>query len=637
MLLFAVCTVVTFAFSKPAFYVTASAFVIYIVLSVAMYRNRYNRLKTVLQVVSKEMSKPGSAALENLKIPVVVSDRSGEIVWVSKSFFTAVSQGATYLGKNIADIIPAAVREALLVSGESELMFDNKLFTVYLSEISAEKQGFSFYYMIDQTALKQSALEYKNSRPVVAYIAFDGLDEISKNAKDSEASAFKSMLQQELEKWAGQSTGLLRKVTGDKFVLIMEERHYKEFAAENFSVLKRIRDIKSGNLENATISIGIGRGGKTLSECYTFAVQSLDMAQGRGGDQVVVQSPDNKFRFFGGVSDAVEKRTKVRTRIMASALKKLIENSDNVLIMGHKFSDLDCLGSAFGICSMCRALDRTANIVIDKTNSLAKALITPIEQQMPDCFVTEDEALSLVEKKTLLVIVDVHRASFVESTRLFDEIENVVVIDHHRKAVDHISNALIFFHETAVSSACEMVTELLQYSDVSCMTKVLAEGLLAGMMLDTKNFVLHTGVRTFEAAAYLRSCNADPVQVKKMFNDSVETYKLRAQIVSSAELYGDCAIAVCEEDTSDTRIATSQAADELLNVDGVSASFVLFKSSDKICISARSFGEMNVQVIMEALGGGGHRTMSACQLDGENFKSAVAKLCRAIDNYKLNQ
>ncbi len=428
----------------------------------------------------------------------------------------------------------------------------------------------------------------------------------------------------------------MRKINSERNMFVIEERHYKIFAEDNFSILKTVRKLKLGTMENATISIGIGRGGKSMSDNATLANQALDMALGRGGDQVVVQSPDNRFRFFGGVSGAMEKRTTVRTRIMAGALKKLILSSENVLIMGHKYSDLDCLGAAFGICSLARALEKNAHIVLDRVNSLAKPLIKPIDEQFPGCIINENEALSLVDKKTLLVVVDVHRPSFLESPVVYEAVENVVVIDHHRKAVDHIAEALIFFHETAVSSTCEMVTELLQYADMPCMSKSLAEGLLAGIMLDTKHFVLHTGVRTFEAAAYLRNRGAEPVQVKKMFADSVDTYKRKAQIVSSAELYGDCAIAVCTDDGPDTRIATSQAADELLNVDGVAASFVLFKTEDKVCISARSFGEWNVQIIMEKLGGGGHRTMSACQLENETIESAVKKLCSAIDQCRAN-
>lgn len=635
--LFLACITAAWFFSRPMFFILLAGFALYILLSMLEYSRRLKRLKSVLQMIGRQLSGPQSEAISNLKVPVLVSDEGGEILWVSRAFCSAVNQGYGYLGKNTADIFSAAVKEALLVSGEAELLFDNKIFTVYLSSVTEEKTTYNLYYFFDQTALKQTALEYKNSRPVVGFLMLDGFDELFKNMRDSEASAFKSLVQQQIEKWIGATTGFLRKIASDRFMFVIEERHYKTFAEENFSVLKQIRELKLGTMEKATVSVGIGRGGKSLADNALLANQALDMALGRGGDQVVVQSPDNRFRFFGGVSGALEKRTKVRTRIMATALKKLIVSSENVLVMGHKYSDLDCLGAAFGICSLARALDKNAHIVLDKGNSLAKPLVLPIDQQFPDCIIEEAAALPLIDKKTLLIVVDVHRPSFLESPRVYEAVENVVVIDHHRKAVDHVPNALIFFHETAVSSTCEMVTELLQYADVPCITKSVAEALLSGIMLDTKHFVLHTGVRTFEAAAYLRNFGADPVLVKRMFADSVDTYKLKAQIVSSAELYGDCAIAVCTHQGPESRIATSQAADELLNVDGVAASFVLFEADGKVCISARSFGEWNVQVIMEALGGGGHRTMSACQMENTTLEGAVKQLCTAIDQCKANQ
>lgn len=632
--LLAICAVTAWFFSKTMFFIVLLGLAVYFVLAMYSYFRREKQLKNILQIVSRELSGPQTQVLDNLKVPVLVSSEDGEILWVSRAFCATVNQGYAYLGKNTSDWIPSTVKEALLISGEAELMFDSKIFTVYLSSATQNKTVYNMYYFFDQTALKQTALEYKNSRPVVGFIMLDGFDELSKNVKESEASAFKSMVQQAVEKWVGETSGFLRKINSDRFMFLMEERHYKAFESDNFSILKRVRELKLGTMENATISVGVGRGGKSLADNATLANQALDMALGRGGDQVVVQSPDNQFRFFGGLTGALEKRTKVRTRIMASALKKLILSSENVLIMGHKYADLDCLGAAFGLCSMARGLEKNAYIVLDKANSLAKPLVAPIEQQFTNCILDEDAAFAILDKRTLLVVVDVHRPSFLESPRLYDAAENVVVIDHHRKAVDHIADALIFFHETAVSSTCEMVTELIQYADVPCMTKQVAEALLAGITLDTKHFVLHTGVRTFEAAAYLRNCGADPVQVKKMFADSVDTYKLKAQIVSSAELYGACAIAICDQCRADVRIATSQAADELLNVDGVAASFVLFKADEKICISARSIGDWNVQVIMETLGGGGHRTMSACQLENETFDSAVKKLCAAIDQWK---
>lgn len=618
--------------SRPLFYTLIGCLAVYIAVAAVFYFRAKSRIKAVLRDVGRQLGTPRSEALSSLKIPVVAADGEGKIVWLNREFAAEVSDGYRYLGRNIADVVPRHISEELGYAGAADLAFSGKIFAARYTV--AEEGKLAFYYLFDQTEQRRLEAEYSNTRPVVGYVTLDAFDELVKNAPESETSRFRGMVQREIERWIGETSGLLRRVSNDRYIFVVEERHYSRFAADNFPVLKRIRELKTDAVSGATVSVGIGRGGGTLAENAALANQALDMAGGRGGDQVAVMSPGNNFKFYGGVNGAVEKRGKVRVRVMASALRKLVAGAENVLVMGHKYADLDCLGSAFGVLSLCRSLGKDAHILLDRGTALAKPLIPSILKVYPDAVIDGAAALPLASRRTLLVLVDVHRPSSLEYPEVLRSVENVVVIDHHRKAADCVSGALIFFHETAVSSASEMVTELLQYADPAAVTRPVAEGLLSGIMLDTKNFTLHTGVGTFEAAAFLRSAGADPVAVRKMFLDSAETYRLKSQIVASAEIRGDYAVAVTAEEGPDTRIATSQAADELLGVDGVAASFVIFPSGGKVCVSARSFGEWNVQVIMESLGGGGHRTMSGCQLDGVDLATAADMLDMAIKAYR---
>ena len=400
-------------------------------------------------------------------------------------------------------------------------------------------------------------------------------------------------------------------------------------------MLDEVRELKFGD-SSATLSIGVGQGGGSMSECEEMAKQALDMALGRGGDQTVVKMPNNEYKFFGGVSGALEKHNKVRARIISNTLKSLIMQASNVILMGHRFADLDSLGSCIAMASAVSTLGRQPYIVMDKTKTMAGSLVDRADALGVQCnIVSGADVMQVIDKQTLLIICDVHRPSFLDSPEVYDHCQNVVVIDHHRKAVDFINDAVIFYHETAVSSVCEMVTEMLQYMCPKSVGPFEAEALMSGIMLDSRNFVLNTGVRTFEASAFLRNRGADPVTVKKMFAGSMETYKLRAEIVGSAELYDDdCAIAINDTVNENTRLASAQAADEMLGISGVLGSFVVCRYGSEFNICARSLGCMNVQVIMEKLGGGGHRTMAACQLRVDSFEDAVEQLKHAIDQYK---
>ena len=362
------------------------------------------------------------------------------------------------------------------------------------------------------------------------------------------------------------------------------------------------------------------------------------MALGRGGDQAAIKKNDS-YKFFGGVSKGVEKRDKVKTRVIAATLTNHIDNSSNVIIMGHRFSDLDSVGSCIGMWSaVVKGLNKNAYILINRQQTLAKSLVASFEKAGFDSiFKTEDEALDLLDEHSLLIIVDTHNPNFVESKEVYERCDRVVVIDHHRMMVNHIDKALVFFHEPYASSASEMTAELVQYLGHNSLSRLESEALLSGIMLDTKNFVLRTGVRTFEAAAYLKSNGADTVEVKRLFSNSIDTYKVKYKLVSEAEIFNYCAIASADEDIPDIRIASAQAADELLGIENVKASFVIYKTGKTVNISARSLGDMNVQVIMEQLGGGGHQMMAACQLENTGIAEARERLVEIISGLDVDR
>ena len=455
---------------------------------------------------------------------------------------------------------------------------------------------------------------------------------------NSEAIRITVEVEQEIVKWVGATKGFYKKISGGRYIAVMEERDIKRFIDEKFKILDDIRTIKINDRLYATVSIGIGRGGSTFKENELWARQALDMALGRGGDQAAIKKNDS-YKFFGGVSKGVEKRDKVKTRVIAATLTNHINNSSNVIIMGHRFSDLDSVGSCIGMWSaVVKGLNKNAYILINRQQTLAKSLVSCFEKAGFDSiFKSEDEALDLLDEHSLLIIVDTHNPNFVESKEIYERCERVVVIDHHRMMVNHIDKALVFFHEPYASSASEMTAELVQYLGHNSLSRLESEALLSGIMLDTKNFVLRTGVRTFEAAAFLKSNGADTVEVKRLFSNSIDTYKVKYKLVSDAEIFNYCAIASADEDIPDIRIASAQAADELLGIESVKASFVIYKTGKTVNISARSLGDMNVQVVMEQLGGGGHQTMAACQLENTSIAEARERLVSIISELDVNR
>lgn len=588
--------------------------------------------------IDDELESKMHMSVHSFPMSAVIIDSAGRIVWTNGKFTEEFPDCCEYGMElsNITDIPPADffTDDGITVRYKDSVY---KVFARIPDEDEAKELTLLFFKNItDITALET---EKKLSQPVVILFMVDGYEELISGCLESEKAHVSVQIDKLLEDFAGQTTGVLRKNASDRFIAVIEERHLQEILSNKVEILDKAREIFVNDRLNVTMSIGIGRTGKTLKESEQFARQALEMALGRGGDQAAVKT-DNGFEFYGGVSKGVERHTKVKTRIIANSLLELVDNADKIFIMGHKYSDLDSVGSSVGLTCAIRNLGKSAWAVCDYSTSLAKVLIDrfPHVDGEEPLFTEPADAMEELTDNSLLIICDTHNPLIIESKELYEKAKKVVVIDHHRKMVNYIDNAVIFHHEPYASSASEMVTELIQYfGEAGKLRAVQAECLLAGIMLDTKNFVMKTGVRTFEAAAVLRKMGADTITVKKMFSSSIDSYKRKTQIVAEAEIYRKCAIAPCDFYADDLRIVAPQAADELLTIKNVDASFVLFKTmSNEISISARSMGNLNVQLIMEALGGGGHQTMAGAQLKDVTVNEALDTLKKSIDDYYLS-
>ena len=575
-------------------------------------------------------------SLENLATPTVLL--SGKtVLWYNEPFRGWLMGGEECLLGSVSKVLPGLDLNISARADGQLLKAGDRYWRIYSSSVPGAAEDMSVVYLTDETELQLTSAEYKASRPGCLLISVDGYEDIFGSLLDSERAGLLEGINKVLEGMVGRTTGFLRRYGSGRFLVVVEERHLQQFAQSRYDVLDKIRALDESI--NLSISIGVGRGFATLQECYEMAVQALDMAQGRGGDQAAERTPDG-FTFYGGVSHGVEKRSRVKSRLIANALVDLIEQAESVVIMGHKLSDLDAIGAAEGVLRICKICKKPAAIAVRQGATLAKSLIDQfVESGCANDFIEPELALDVVNEKTLCVVVDTYRRVLVESPEVMDRCGAVVVIDHHRKAEGFIEDVVLLCHEPYASSTSELVTELLQYvgDKEEKPTRTEAEGLLAGIMLDTRNFSLHTGVRTFEAAAALRRYGAETERVKALFNTSLEEYKAKCVLVEKAQTYKGCAISVSGPLPPEMKVAVPQAANDLLSIDGVQASFVAVENPAGVSISARSMGEMNVQVVMEALGGGGHQTMAGGQLRGATAEDAYRRICAAIDLYRAAQ
>ncbi len=620
------------------------ALVSVLVLYVGVRRNRMaqHSVRQYLDRVSGGLDTARSSNMLYTPLPMLVFDpESGEILWGNDRFIALTDLKDKLFEVSVSDAVPGFdahwLREGKREAPE-QVVWNHRTYRVFgalshTDELKGDHNMLATTYWLDITESEQMRQTLEMTRPAVAILMVDNYEDLMKACPESKRSALVAEIEEKLNDWCADSGGLLLGYDRDRYLFVMEEKDFAVYAEKKFDVLDTVRTVESGGV-NATLSVGVGRDGDSFESLFKNADLALEMALSRGGDQAVVKDRNN-FEFYGGRSKTTEKRTKVKSRVMANALRELIQDARNVYVMGHKYADMDSLGAAAGICCISRKLGKKAQIVIDAENNAAHPVLRALQQQAEyaGVIVNGDTAFLHAQPDTLLVVVDTNRPDSVESEPLLESCTRVAVIDHHRRGSSYIDKMTLNYHEPYASSASELVTELMQYLiEPSDMLKSEAEALLAGIVLDTKNFTNRTGGRTFEAAAYLRRCGADTQDVQRMFQSDLDAMVTRYAIMRQAEIYhGDIAIVAADE--AYDRVTAAKAADELLTIRGIRASFVMYRKDDGVYMSARSLGEVNVQVILEALGGGGNSTTAGGQAKGITVAEAKTKLLEAIDKY----
>ena len=614
--------------------VTLLLFLLYV-----MNRNRRDRqIQRYIQTVSNtlEATSQGESPLP----AVLIRLGDGVIIWANHRFSELTGYADTMMEQQLEEVLPDFSLD-WLESGKTESPKDASLgdrrYRVYGTTVRAEDSRGTMLgalYFSDLTELYQIRDEYIRSRPVVTIILIDNYEELTKNLTESAISTLNARLNDTITQWTEGYGGLLRKLERNRFLFIFEKRDLQHAIEDKFSLLEKIHEVTSPAGLQASISIGLGVDGVNFEESYNFAALSIEMALSRGGDQAVVKDRFN-FSFYGGRNREADYRSKVRSRVTANSLMELIGQSGHVFVMGHKNADLDSLGAAMGVCCLCRKRGKKFSIVIDPEKNSVPKLIEEIQSvpQYRDIFISGQDALLMADNRSILIVVDTNRPDQVECQPLLEAITKVCVIDHHRRAADYISPVVVNLHEPYASSTSELVTELLQYAvETKDVLPIEAKSLLAGICLDTKFFNVRTGERTFEAAAALRRLGADTTEVKLLLQNDFQDTMAKYQIIKSSRLYRQ-EIAIAALNTPTTRVLAAQAADELLNIAGITASFVLYPDEDQVIISARSIGSANVQMILEPLGGGGNTATAGAQMKDTTVKDALDQLVASIDSF----
>ena len=634
-----------------ALIILAVLYIILIAATIINNKRRKSELSEQLRDLTLNVNNAAKTTLINSPFPLIIIETNGNIIWRSEKFnseFEEVNKDNSELMALLYNIKQIAISENKNAErkqkGKIEIEFDinkktYKILGTYIKTNKDENSDYTFIlYFIDQTEIKKLQEKEEETEINIGMISIDNYDEINQRLSGEIKSQVIAKIEQCIYEWALKYSALVVKVERDKFYVVIDNKNLENAKKDKMNILQQIKELQILDGIQATLSISFSKDGETLDEKYRSAQAVQEIALGRGGDQAIIKQ-DQKYEFFGGRTEEVEKRTKVKARTVSTALVKLIEESDNVLVMGHTNSDMDAIGSALGIYRLSKTLNKEANIVVDSKAVGISSFLEAIEkdEEYIGCVINGETGLEKMTDDTLLVIVDTNKTNYVESIKVLENAKKVVEIDHHRKSTDYIKDTILSFHEVYASSASELVTEIIQYSPIKIkLTPIEVEALYAGIMLDTKEFTFKTGVRTFEAAAYLRKCGVDIIKVKKWFQDDLKTYQIISNIISKAEIVkGSIAISTYNEDELNTTLVIAKAADELLTISGISASFVLGKTDDTIYISGRSIGDINVQLILEKLGGGGHITLAGAQLPNTTIDDALSKLKNAIDEYMI--
>ena len=606
---------------------------------------RRSEISEQLQDLTLNVDSAAKSSLINAPFPLLILETDGNIVWRSSKFITEFANidinnyinDLTIDIKNEIEKNKDQKRKSIIRNieiGKKQYKVQAEFAKTKRSERKKVAEYMLILYFIDETEKYELQRENENKKTCVGIIMVDNYEEVMQRVDTEQKAQLMAKVESTIYDWVNETNGILVKEERDTYVYIFEQRHLEQLKETKFAILDSIKEIVRKDKIQLTLSIAISNEGETNKEVYKSASAAMDVILGRGGDQAVIRE-DGKYQFFGGKAEEVEKRTKVKARIVAHALEELMSECEKVIIMGHMNPDIDAMGAALGVYRIATSLRKEAYILTNSESASIKAFVENIQEEYKDVLIDKEEALAKIDNETLLVIVDTHKKSYVEEPELLDKTSKIVVIDHHRRGTDFIEQSILTFQEVYASSASELVTELIQYTQNEIeLPTVEAESLYAGIMMDTKNFTFKTGVRTFEAAAYLRRCGVDIIKVKKWFQSDLESYNKISEIVRRAEVIRDTiAISSYEVQEKDTSLICAKAADELLTIGNITASFVLGTMEDKICISGRSIGDINVQMILEKLGGGGHITLAGAQLENKTIEEAKQELLEKIEEY----
>ena len=613
-------------------------------------KNKDELLDRIEQATS-DLNSGAKINLINSPIPLVLIETDGRIKWKSRTFVEEFQNTdmSTYLTSLVKEIKLDLDKDDTKATIVKQFNVNKKIYkingVVVKKRRDKRKNGQEYMlnlYFIDETKYNTLFDKYNNSKTCIGLAMIDNYEDIIQRAMPEEKLELLANIEKELIEWINGNGGLLIKTERDSFVFVFERQFLTEFEKDKFSILDKVKKIKTSNDIQITLSLSICNDGKNDYEKYKSALAGMDIVLGRGGDQAIVRKED-KIKFYGGKSLEVEKRTKVKARTISASITKAIKEADNVIVMGHSNIDIDAIGSALGIYRLVKTFDKDCYISSEpKGNSLEKFLDVLKENESDDyskVFVGEEDAEELITDNTLLFVLDTNRKSYAEFPELVDKISKIIVIDHHRKGTDAITDLIVSFHEVYASSTAELVTEIIQYNaETVNLNLIEAEALYGGIMIDTKDFTFKTGVRTFEAAAYLRKYGVDIIRVKKWFQTDLESYNKISEIIKNVEIIEDnIGIAIYDKDDKNANLICAKAADELLTISDISASFVMALMGEKVCISGRSVGDINVQLILEKLGGGGHITLAGAQLEGFTLEDAKSELIIRINEYLLEE
>ncbi len=626
--------------------VSVPGYVLLVFLVIYNYKSTHIRNREItkyIETLTFNIDCATKDTLLNFPMPLVLAELDGTTVWYNSSF-KGIFQNDTIQQETVAGLISdlkPQIMEGDSINISSEITINSRHYSVLgnlvkLDDSNNEESVIVMLYLVDNTELINEKKKFEDNKNTVGLIVIDNYDDLMQSMEDAVRQQLLAEIDKKVTSWISHTGGVLKKFERDKYLCIFAFKYLRELEEKRFEILETVKEINLGNKIPVTLSIGLGINAPTIVENLQNSYACIDIALGRGGDHVVIKDGDN-FRFFGGRTRELEKRTRVKARVIAYALRGLIDQAPSVLIMGHENADIDCLGAALGIYRIVKNRDKRVNIVLNHSNANIDAILNKMakEPEYTNVFVGTNEALDLITKKTLLIVVDTHKPGFTEAPELLKMTEQVVIIDHHRRGADFIQDAVLSYQETYASSTCELVTELLQYvEDRIRLTNIETEALYAGIVVDTKNFIFKTGVRTFEAASYLRRQGADTVSVKQLFQNDLKTYITISNIVKDAEVvYDNIAISICPNNIKGAQLIAAQAADQLLSLSGLVAAFVLSYHNGEVVISGRSLGDINVQMILEKLGGGGHLTVAGAQIEDVSIQDAKKMLKDAIYEY----